>query len=356
MAVTTIIPTNLSFPHRGQLERDAFVNAQETAQDLLAGGFTSAVNQYATELNATEANINAKAEEVANQAVDGGYSQAYINANFINKDINSLTDKPTPIDADLIPLSDSASSFSLKKLSFANIKATILNALNGLTAKITPVDADILLVGDSASSFSGKKLTFANLKAMIFTNSSLTGIPTAPTQTAGDNSTKIATTAYVDGKMVRGTVVNSTSGTSIDFTGIPSWAKRVTIMMKDISLSGTSALLVQIGNTTIQATGYNSSSGGAINAATPAVIGSTAGFIIYNDTSTDALTAVMKITNITSNSYVAEYTRGGTTGRTVFGCGAGSVTLTGLLDRVRITTLNGTDTFDAGQINIIYEG
>jgi hypothetical protein len=34
----------------------------------------------------------------------------------------------------------------------------------------------------------------------------------------------------------------------------------------------------------------------------------------------------------------------------------GSVTLSGTLDRVRITTVSGTDTFDAGSINILYEG
>jgi hypothetical protein len=35
---------------------------------------------------------------------------------------------------------------------------------------------------------------------------------------------------------------------------------------------------------------------------------------------------------------------------------SGSKTLAGTLDRIRITTVNGTDTFDAGQINILYEG
>jgi hypothetical protein len=33
----------------------------------------------------------------------------------------------------------------------------------------------------------------------------------------------------------------------------------------------------------------------------------------------------------------------------------GFVPLSGTLDRVRITTANGTDTFDAGSINILYE-
>ena len=191
----------------------------------------------------------------------------------------------------------------------------------------------------------------APLSSPAFTNN-----PTAPTQTTGDNSTKLATTEYVDRKFTRGTAVATTSGTAIDFTGIPSWAKKITVMMKDISLSGVSHLLIQIGNTTIQTTGYNSSSGGGINATVPAVAGSTAGFVIYNDVATDAFTAIMKIYNITANSYIEEFTRGGLAGRTIFGCGGGSVTLSGILNRIRITTVSGTDTFDAGQINIMYEG
>lgn len=125
MGIITTIPTNLDFPSRGVLERDDFVLAQETAQDLLAGAYTTALNQYASELNDTEADINLKAEQVANQAVDGGYSQAYIDANFTPKILNAQTDKTTPVDADLIPLSDSVASFGLKKLSWANLKATL---------------------------------------------------------------------------------------------------------------------------------------------------------------------------------------------------------------------------------------
>ena len=165
--ITTTIPTNLNFPNRGVLERDDFVNAQETAQDLLAGAYTTALNQYATELNDTEADINLKWEQVQSQAVTGGYSQAYIDATFTPKILNTQTDKTTPIDADLIPLSDSVSSFGLKKLSWANLKATLISSfgamINTLASKAIPVDADIFIIGDSASLNANKKLTWANL-------------------------------------------------------------------------------------------------------------------------------------------------------------------------------------------------
>jgi hypothetical protein len=35
--------------------------------------------------------------------------------------------------------------------------------------------------------------------------------------------------------------------------------------------------------------------------------------------------------------------------------GGGSVSLSGSLDRLRLTTTGGTDTFDNGTINILYE-
>lgn len=169
--VTTTIPTNLDFPNRGVLERDTFVNAQETAQDLLAGAYTTALNQYATELNATQTDINLKAEQVANQAIDGGYSQAYTNATFTPKILNTQTAKATPVDADLIPLSDSAATFELKKLSWANIKATLISSfgvlISGLTAKATPVDADMIVIADSAATNASKKITLSSFKTYV---------------------------------------------------------------------------------------------------------------------------------------------------------------------------------------------
>ena len=75
-------------------------------------------------------------------------------------------------------------------------------------------------------------------------------------------------------RIVRGTAVASTSGTSIDFTGIPAWVERITVMFSGVSGSGTSNFLLQIGDAGgIENTGY---SGGSFNAGTTA--NSTAGF------------------------------------------------------------------------------
>ena len=61
------------------------------------------------------------------------------------------------------------------------------------------------------------------------------------------------------------------------------------------------------------------------------------------------------LTNVTSNTWVAQGVFHMPT-YTVGNSAAGAKTLSGTLDRVRITTVNGTDTFDAGTINILYEG
>lgn len=182
----------------------------------------------------------------------------------------------------------------------------------------------------------------------------LTGTPTAPTPTALDNSTKLATTAYVDGKFIRGTAVASTSGTSIDFTGIPSWAKRITVMFSGVSTNGASVLHIQLGSGTIKTTGYECiASGFASSNAT--TLGFTSGFATGDSSAdTQIRNGHFEIVNIASNRWLFD----GGLSLTGLGkhIGSGGVTLAGTLDRIRITTVNGTDTFDAGTINIMYEG
>jgi len=154
-------------------------------------------------------------------------------------------------------------------------------------------------------------------------------------------------------KIVSGTAQNSTSGTSIDFTGIPSWVKRVTVMFNQVSTSGSSHLLIQIGNGSIISSGYPTSTSCVINnAPSPFFISSNSGFILYNGAASNVYNGAMLIMNVTSNTWTAQHTIGGNdTSR----FGGGSLALSGTLDRVRITTVNGTDTFDAGSINIMYE-
>lgn len=164
----------------------------------------------------------------------------------------------------------------------------------------------------------------------------------------------LATTTYVDGKMVLSTAVTA-SGTAIDFTGIPSWVKRITVMFNGVSTNGASAILIQLGtSSSIESTGYASAGFGA-NGTAVGNMAFTTGFATTDSTAPSYATNGSAIINgLGSNDFtmqgVFQRLNGG------ISMGAGSKTLSGTLNRVRITTLNGTDTFDAGQINIIYEG
>jgi hypothetical protein len=166
----------------------------------------------------------------------------------------------------------------------------------------------------------------------------------------GSNSVTINSGAILG--ITSGTAVASTSGTSIDFTGIPSWVKRVTVMFSGVSGNASSNMLIQVGAGSITSSGYISAS--SFTATTTNITPSTAGFVVWRDAASYAFSGHMIITNITSNTWVASHT--GTLATTVNCYGGGNVSLAGTLDRVRITTVNGTDTFDAGTINILYEG
>lgn len=149
-----------------------------------------------------------------------------------------------------------------------------------------------------------------------------------------------------------GTLQNTTSGTNIDFTGIPSGVKRITVGFNGVSTNGTSYVMVQLGAGSFTTTGYTGCSinvcGGGIQFSTgfAPVYGAAAG--------ANTRYGLMIMTLIGSNTWVCTFSMGNGDGI----CpshGGGAVTLSGTLDRVRITTVNGTDTFDAGSVNILYE-
>jgi len=150
-----------------------------------------------------------------------------------------------------------------------------------------------------------------------------------------------------------GTAVASTSGTSIDFTSIPSWVKRITVMFNGVSLSGGSNFLIQVGAGSVTSSGYTSAYSVA-RAASGLGGASTSGFIACSAAAADTMSGSITILTLGSNVWVSNHVLGDYTSQ-LTSQGGGNVTLGGTLDRVRITTVNGTDTFDAGSINILYE-
>jgi hypothetical protein len=185
-----------------------------------------------------------------------------------------------------------------------------------------------------------------------------------PTNTASNFTVTVPAgtgTVAVQGvstNIVSGTAVASTSGTSIDFTSIPSWVKRITVMFSGVSLSGTSDIQIQLGvsgtpETTGYATNYSRSAALAIATSTS----TTDSFIATGGIGIAAnlIYGQYVFSLLGSNNWtgIGVFYSSGSTNYMVNS--AGAKTLAGTLNMVRLKSLNGTDTFDAGSINILYE-
>ena len=148
----------------------------------------------------------------------------------------------------------------------------------------------------------------------------------------------------------------TTSGTSVDYT-IPTGVKRVTLMLSGVSTNGSTNLLVQIGTSGgLQTTGYL----GAIvyHGASNSVFGTniTTGCAVISDEAAEVthgsltMSLMDSSTGIWVGSSVVAHSNENYTGTS--GC---SKTLNGTIDRIRLTTVNGTDVFDAGSVNVSWE-
>ena len=160
-------------------------------------------------------------------------------------------------------------------------------------------------------------------------------------------------------KIVQGTSVASTSGTSITFTGLPAWIKRITMELQGVSTSSTSAIQVQLGTgatPTYTTSGYLSASSAIVNAGAITTANNTGGFSITPGAqpSTSVFHGAMTLLNLSGNNWVVfgVYGRSDALVNTFSG---GSVALAATLTAVRLTTVLGTPTFTAGTVNILYE-
>jgi hypothetical protein len=154
-------------------------------------------------------------------------------------------------------------------------------------------------------------------------------------------------------RITQGTAVASTSGTSIDFTGLPAWVKRITVMINGLSTNGSSLPLVRIGTSSgFDTTGYTGSTWSSNAGSRQNTDGHA---LVQNLSATTGINSVVVITLQTGNSWMFS-SNGGYTDSAIVSGGCSAKTTSAILDRVRITTVNGTDTFDAGSINILYEG
>lgn len=198
-------------------------------------------------------------------------------------------------------------------------------------------------VPSTASNYTAT-LPAANI-TVVGTSSAVSAAGQIPFSTDGSTFTPTA-------KIVSGTSVTA-SGTSVNFTDIPSWVKRITVSITGLSYAATGTGVVQIGSGSLTTTGYTSN--GVVYAQTPTntVQGQTNGFgILACASAASALNSTFVLTNVTGNMW-SYFQIGYRTGDAISVTGNGYITLSGALDRLSLVAT--TSTFDAGTINILYE-
>ena len=184
----------------------------------------------------------------------------------------------------------------------------------------------------------------------------LVELATSAEAAAGTDTTRAVTPAGLAAAIAANSITTGTpasaSGTAVDYTGIPSTAKRITVTFNDVSTNGSSNIIVRLGDSgSFETTGYL---GGSFNAS--ATVLTTTGIdCSCQNAAGAAVSGFVQIVKMNSTLWVASgvvctSTSGGHVA--AIGC---SKSLSGVLTRVRITTANGTDAFDAGTVNILYE-
>jgi hypothetical protein len=270
------------------------------------------------------------------------------------KTIGQLTQATTLASGDEFVIEQSGLT---KRVAASVVRGGLVNAdIDAAAAiafsKLAALDSANILVGNGSNVATKVAVT----GDVTISNAGVTAIGNNKVVAAMVNDASI-TPAKLSQPLTLATSQATTSGTSIDFTSIPSWVKRITVMLNGVSTSGSSTMLLRVGTGgTAQTTGYTSSIGASTSGPAAAYATATAGFHVSSMDATSVVTAVLVISTMGSNVWLCNGVSQRVGTATLTGAIVGATTLSGALDIVRLTTVNGTDTFDAGSVNIMYEG
>jgi hypothetical protein len=264
---------------------------------------------------------------------------------------------------------------TLGTTSGAQSKLAILAIDNAGTVELAVVNEHIYgfldersLISTTAEGGTGT----ADSGSVIYSTTARTSVPfrivgyiQSTQATAGAWATSPSNVAGVGGTIVpqqfqtitSGTALSYTSatngGTTLDFVSLPSWIKRITIVFQGLSLSASAQILVRLGTgaTPSYATsGYSSTSGEV--AGSSSATARTDGFNMTTNSSSQTVSGIMTIVNITGNAWVSSHTVKQNVSTVMLG--GGDITLGAVLTAIRITSTS-SDTFDNGSVNILYE-
>jgi hypothetical protein len=172
---------------------------------------------------------------------------------------------------------------------------------------------------------------------------------------AGSNTLTLQAATATNAVNTLSTAV-SVSGTSVEFTSIPSWVKRMTVLFVGVSTNSTNVYQVQLGSGSYTISGY---AGGFVTFGGTAANMSTGFSIANNVLAANLHHGAILITNVTGNTWSEFGNIAHSSASNILTASAGSIALGGTLDRLRIiasSTGNPADTFDAGTINLLLEG
>jgi hypothetical protein len=291
--------------------------------NIWSGTFGSGTNRF-------------KIDSVGNVSIPGNLS---VTGNATVRGGNVVTANASAIGQ--IPFSTNGTSFTAtQKITQATAITTTTTSFTGATTGISTT------------------LTASSVTGTIQVGQVIagTGIAAGTTITAFVGGTGGAGT-YTISPASTGTVSGTITVVGVDFLSIPSWAKRITLILNGVSTSGTANMRFRLGSAAgIETSGYSASAmyaggggGGAADGGT-----STAGFDSYGDAGATANRyGTYTFTYMGSNIW--SMTGSHSLATFFVFSGVGNKTLAGTLDRLRVTTTNGTDTFDAGSVNILYE-
>lgn len=240
--------------------------------------------------------------------------------------------------------------------------ATVTNAIlaysavNGQTGETAPATDDEFLIGDTSAS-ALRKMTFANylkiINALTEDTSPDTGNDFVVTYDASASGPKKVKIQNLSTSVTVGTPVATTSGTEVNInTSLPAGIKRLEVPLAGVSTDGTDGYLIQLGTGgSFVTSGYASS-----NATAGASTDSTAGFLIVRAPAAAKAysgSLILTLENATNHTWSGICVMRAAGESACFG--AGTITLSTAVDRVRITTTAGTNAFDAGEANVAYQ-
>lgn len=175
---------------------------------------------------------------------------------------------------------------------------------------------------------------------------------TSPSKKQGGGGSLIALAKAQ--QIFTGATVATTSGTAIDVTGIPAFAKRITLLFVGLSANAGATVRVRLGTaSSVETTSYSASYAILPNAAPTTSATLTDGFAIPLVDNSSVVHGSIVFTHMGGNTWVGQGGGAFTNGGAVF-VTFGSKSLAGILDRVRLDTVAAT-AFDSGFMTIAWE-